>query len=266
MDDDQFRKILDHLDYSWEGYRKVRKGVKKRIYRHMQRLGCQNITDYLNVLDHRENCRQECVLLMTVSISRFFRDRRLWEILEHQWMPDIISKDPLKIKVWSAGCACGEEVYSFKFVWENLKKRFVSLPKLEVVATDRHPVYLERARRGIYNLSSLKEIALDSRAVFFESRKSTTQFVIKSELKSNIHWEIHHLLTDPPISDNNIIYLRNNLLTYYRQEIQKSALTSIVKGLTPGGLLIIGCHETLPFKTAELQPVPTFSYVFQKEE
>lgn len=266
MDDNQFRKVLDHLNYSWEGYRKVSKGVKKRIYRHMQRLGCRNIIDYLNILDHQEDCRQECELLMTVSISRFFRDRRLWEMLEHRWMPDIILKNPLKIKVWSAGCACGEEVYSFMIVWEQLKKRFASLPQLAVVATDRHPGYLERARKGIYNLSSLKEIALDSRANFFESRKGAKQFVIKSEMKSNIHWKLHHLLTDPPTSDNNVIFLRNNVLTYCRKEVQKSALSGIVKGLTPSGLLIIGCHEILPFKTPELKPIQPFSYVFQKEE
>ena len=107
MDDDQFRKLLEYLDYSWSGYRKVRKGVKKRICRHMQQLGCRNTPDYLHVLDQQENRRQECELLMTVSISRFFRDRRLWQMLEHQWLPAMIAKNPSKMKVWSAGCAAG---------------------------------------------------------------------------------------------------------------------------------------------------------------
>ena len=51
MDDDQFRILLEYLQYSWTGYRKVRKGVKKRIQRHMQQLGCRNVMDYLKILD-----------------------------------------------------------------------------------------------------------------------------------------------------------------------------------------------------------------------
>ncbi len=116
MDDDQFRKLLEYLDYSWRGYRKVRKGVKKRIRRHMQQLYCRDISAYLKVLERQPVRRQECELLMTVSISRFFRDRRLWEMLENRWLPDIIAKNLKALKVWSAGCGCGQEPYSFKIV------------------------------------------------------------------------------------------------------------------------------------------------------
>ena len=84
MDDAQFRKLLEFLRYSRAGYRRVRKGVKKRIQRHMQRLGCRDITAYLSLLENQADCRYECELLMTVSISRFFRDRRLWQMLENQ--------------------------------------------------------------------------------------------------------------------------------------------------------------------------------------
>ncbi len=68
MDDAQFRKLLEFLGYSWAGYRRVRKGVKKRIHRHMQRLGCRDINAYLNLLENQADFRYECELLMTVSI------------------------------------------------------------------------------------------------------------------------------------------------------------------------------------------------------
>ena len=265
MDDIQFRRILDHLSYSWAGYRKVRKGVKKRIYRHMQRLDCRNVADYLDILDRREDRRQECELLMTVSISRFFRDRRLWEILENQWLPDIISKYPAKIRVWSAGCACGEEAYSFKIIWEQLRNRIDSIPQLQMMATDRHPGYLEKARKGVYSVSSLREVAPEERAIYFKSAKGTKQMAIKSDLKNNICWRIHHLLTAPPGSDYNVIFLRNNILTYYRQKIQKRSLNQILNCLSPGGFLIIGLHESLPFNTPALISMPPFSFAFKKE-
>ncbi len=84
MDDDQFRQLLDDFNFSWAGYRKVRKGVKKRISRHMQELNCPNIKVYLDLLNQNDAVRQESERRMTVSISRFFRDRKLWQDLEEE--------------------------------------------------------------------------------------------------------------------------------------------------------------------------------------
>jgi chemotaxis protein methyltransferase CheR len=201
---------------------------------------------------------------MTVSISRFFRDRRLWEMLENRWLPDIIAKNPKKLVVWSAGCGCGQEPYSFKIVWERLKKEFDSLPPIEIMATDRQPSYLEHARSGIYNFTSLKEVTNEDRAAFFKSRKGAKKFAIRADLKSDVHWEIHHLLTDPPGKDYNIIFLRNNVLTYCRQEARKKAVISVLNCLATGGLFIIGCHETLPFNTDRLISIDCFPYVFRR--
>jgi len=264
MEDDQFRILLEYLQYSWAGYRRVRKGVKRRIQRHMQQLGCRSMMDYLKILDIEPGTRNECELLMAVSISRFFRDRLLWEMLKSRWLPDMVANGLPALKVWSAGCACGEEVYSFKIIWEHLGQQFEHLPSLDLLATDRHPHYIERARSGIYNRSSLKEVAPDWREIYFKSRKGSRQFVIKDHLKSRIRWEIHHLSTDPPGGDFNIICMRNNILTYYRKEAQKKALSAILDSLSPGGLLIIGCHERLPQQPKSLKPMAELSYVFTK--
>ena len=264
MDDDQFGILLEYLNYSWSGYRKVRKGVKKRIQRHMQQLNCRSVTDYLIILDDEPDRRHECELLMSVSISRFFRDRRLWDMIEGRWLPDMIAKGPLELKVWSAGCACGEEVYSFKIIWDRLGQRREHLPVLELLATDRHPDYLERARSGVYNRSSLKEVPAAWHDVYFDVRRGGRQYLIKDHLKSGIRWQLHHLSTDPPAGDFNIICLRNNILTYCRQAAQKKALTGILDSLSPGGLFIIGCHERLPFEISFLRPMPELSYVFEK--
>jgi len=264
MDDAQFRKLLEFLGYSWTGYRRVRKGVKKRIHRHMQRLDCRDITAYLKLLDNQVDCRDECELLLTVSISRFFRDRHLWQMLENRYLPDIIARNRLQIDLWSAGCACGEEVYSFKIIWERLKTRFESLPSLGILATDRHPDYIKRARSGIYNRSSLREVAADVRTDCFESCKGSKQFTIKKELKREIHWELGNLLTELPGTVFHIIFLRNNILTYCRQADHIRALESILNCLAPGGLFITGCHETLQFGSGVLIPMAECRYVYQK--
>ncbi len=264
MDDDQFRILLAYLNYSWSGYRKVRKGVKKRIQRHMQQLNCRSATDYLKILDDQPDRRHECELLMSVSISRFFRDRRLWEMIESRWLPGMITRGAPELKIWSAGCACGEEVYSFKIIWDRLAQQFEHLPALALLATDRHPDYLERARSGVYNRSSLKELPLAWHDRYFDSRRGQRQFVIKDYLKGGIRWQIHHLSGTPPGRDFNIICLRNNILTYCRQGDQIKALAGILDSLSPGGLLIIGCHERLPCETPSLRPMDELSCVFEK--
>lgn len=89
MDDAAFRQLLDYLNLSWEGYRKVRKGVKKRIRRHMRTLGCGTLPAYFRILDREPALRQDCDRLMTVSISRFFRDRELWRALRERLLPNL---------------------------------------------------------------------------------------------------------------------------------------------------------------------------------
>jgi chemotaxis protein methyltransferase CheR len=82
MDDASFHQILDHFNLSWKGYRKVRKGVKKRLSQHMQELGCVSVGEYMAAVSRAPEIENECRMHLTVSISRFFRDSRLWESLE----------------------------------------------------------------------------------------------------------------------------------------------------------------------------------------
>lgn len=265
MDDIQFRLLLDFLGYSWPGYRRVKKGVKKRIHKHMQQLGCRDAAAYIGILAQDADRRQECELLMTVSISRFFRDPPLWKMLENQWLPAMITVNPLSMRVWSAGCACGEEVYSFKILWERMRNRFELLPELEVLATDRHPHYIERAQAGMYSRSSLREAAAETAADFFERRKGSRQLMVINDLKCSIRWETRNLLDGPPEWLFKIIFLRNNILTYCRQKDQIQVLHDIIGHLQPEGLLIIGRKETLPLGFETFIQRTELPYVYRRK-
>jgi chemotaxis protein methyltransferase CheR len=87
MDDTSFIRLLEYFNLSWSGYRKVRKGVKKRIARHMQALNLSSMDDYLKLIDKDEDVRKKCFWHLTVSISRFYRDRHLWERLGREILP-----------------------------------------------------------------------------------------------------------------------------------------------------------------------------------
>lgn len=264
MDDQQFRQLLNRFGFSWKGYRKVRKGVKKRINRHMKELGCRDMAAYLAELEKEDESRRHCELLLTVSISRFFRDRKFWITLEKKLLPDLIRKKRKSIKVWTAGCASGEEVYSFRIVWDRLQKSIAQVPELEIVATDINPVYIDRARAGIYSPSSLKEVKEEFQTIYFRRKGVKKLYKVKASLGRDIRWKIHHLLSDPPALDFDIIFLRNNVLTYYEDRLKEEAFKKVLKSLAPDGLLIIGSHEELPFETEVLIGVAPHSFVFRK--
>jgi len=246
MKDDQFRRLLDYFQYSWSGYRKVRKGVKKRISRHMQEVKCPNIEAYLDLIRQNDQERRECERRMTVSISRFFRDRKLWLDLEKEILPQLLTHEKETLKVWSAGCARGEEVYSFMIVWDRLKTNLKQLPKLEFIASDMHPEYIEKAQHGIFMKSSLKEVTDEIRDAYFEKKRGGNRYDVRLLVKDNIAWQVRNIFSDPPDTGFHIIFLRNNFLTYYRYRLMKRPLSKILKSLNPGGWLIVGSHEKLP--------------------
>ena len=263
MDDHQFARLLEFLNYSWDGYRKVRKGVKKRVARHMQELGCRNIDRYLANLETDPGVRAECKRRMTVSISRFFRDRRLWEILEKRVLPGLAVQGRDSVRVWFAGCAGGEEVYSFRILWEAFAAGFKAPPELLVIATDVTPDYLERAEKGIYPMAALKEVDAATLAHWFEHVKKE-QYMVKPFLKQGIDWRVHDLLADdPPAEELDIIFLRNNLLTYYAAELARKPLERVIDALRTSGFLVIGAKEEMP-AAGQRRLMRYDRYVFQK--
>lgn len=265
MDDQQFQQLLQYLGLSWKGYRKVRKGVKKRIRRHMQGMGCQDMSSYLVEMDKSDDIKRQCEQMMTVSISRFFRDRRLWEVLEQETLPQLIKAHQEKLAVWSAGCACGEEVYSLKILWDQLMTSFALLPKLEIIATDMNPACLERAVKAIYSSSSLKELPLQFRSLYFNELSGMKRYAVRTSLKREILWQEHNLGSDPPAQQFHLIFLRNNLLTYYQDEFKKIAFEKVLNCLSDYGILIIGSREDLPVERPDLTPLNSLPYVFKKQ-
>lgn len=127
-----------------------------------------------------------------------------------------------------------------------------------------HPGYIQKAQTGVFNKSSLKEIPERMRDDYFDREKGSNRYDLKPIFKENIVWRIQNLISDPPGTGYHIIFLRNNLLTYYRSHAIREPLTQILKSLSPGGWLIIGSHEKLPDETPGFTRNPSTPWAYRK--
>ena len=246
MDDRQFARLLDFMGYSWRGYRRVRQGAKKRVARHMAELGCRSMGAYLELLNTRSEVLAEGERRLSVTISRFFRDLEMWRVLGERVLPELAAQGLGRIRAWFAGCACGEEVYSFRILLRELNSVGKIPPEAEIIATDIHPVCLERARRGVYPFGALRDVSRQRLKHLF-TPVGEDEYMVLPELREGILWQRHNILADdpPPAEDANLVFLRNSLLTYCRGEVAVPALQRIVRAIAPGGFLVIGSEETL---------------------
>jgi chemotaxis protein methyltransferase CheR len=265
MDDHQFRKLLDRFGYSWAGYRKVRKGVKKRIARHMQDLECPTMDGYLELLASDDNALEQCRLRMTVSISRFFRDRQLWQGLQDRILPELLGAPRDFLRVWSAGCACGEEAYTFAILWDHLRRSGARPPRLELLASDVNPQYIAKAKVGVYPPSSLKEVPEALRRTYFDRCKYKPLFEIKAFLKEAVAWLEGDLFNGPPASGFHLILIRNNLLTYYQSRLVEHVFGKITAGLAGDGWLIVGAGEKPPEQSHGLIRDGTIPWAYRNQ-
>lgn len=267
MDDQQFRHIIETFGLSWQGYRKVRKGVKKRIARHMQELDCRSVTHYLSVLESNPRLKVQSQRLLTVSISRFLRDRELWRTLETILFPEICHARKNSVRIWSSGCARGEEPYSIAITWDSFTRAKGLQRQRDLWATDANPEWLSKAKAGIYARSSLKEVEPNVLETYFQPTQDPTAFAVSDSIKKDIIWKVHDLVADdPPARDFSVIFLRNSLLTYYNEQIRRPVLETMLQSLGDPGFLIIGSHETIPAELTALEPCAFHRLILRKKD
>lgn len=221
----------------------------KRVSKHMELLGCRSIKEYLEILDQNPPEQQVLLALLRITISRFYRDRKFWSYLTEFVLPRLIEQDDA-LKVWSAGCCCGEEVYSLNILHQL---HWADSSSIEILATDANEMCLERAQAGIYNKSSLHELGATMLSTCFDRSVNPNEFIIKQKFKNSITWKHHDFFSALPDRGFHIVFLRNSLLTYHSPDVQAVVLKRILQSMVPRGILVIGCHEKLPTKELNLK-------------
>lgn len=210
------------------GFRRNLEQVRKRVARRMQEVGARTSAEYVARLAADRAERQVFDGLCRVTISRFFRDRAVFDALRP--LVAELAQSSARVRIWSAGCASGEEPYSLAALMES------GVPGVEheILATDAGAALIQRARRGVYRRSTLRELPPEWVERGFDVLRRRVQFAVQ---------DLRREWPDGPFS---VIACRNVAFTYFDAATQQRALGEILRRLQPGGYLVIGLEESLP--------------------
>ena len=218
---------LPRLGLHWPGFRKVRRQVCRRIAARLGELRLADAAAYRSHLQSHAGEWQALAALCTVSISRFYRDREVFDCLGTAVLPALAAaareRGAQRLECWSAGCASGEEPYTLAIQW-HMSAHIPELA-LRVLGTDIDAALLERARVACYRSSSLEALPAAWREQAFERRGKL------------------HCLRES-----------------FRREVE---LERIASRLRYGGALVVGIHERLPQPAAGFEPWPGCRAVFR---
>ena len=243
---------LPALSKRWAGFRKVRGQVCKRIARRMQALELHSLDAYRDYLDAHPDEWGRLDAMCRITISRFYRDRGVFDALRAPLLPDLSRRlhalGESVLRAWSAGCASGEEVYTLRILWAHDVGGHVPDVTLHVTATDAQAHMLDRAQCGCYARGTLKELPDDWIDAAFEMRDNGAEepYCIRPAYRRHIDWRQQDIRAAMPDGPFHLILCRNLAFTYFDADLQCACLKRMLDRLAPGGLLILGKHETLP--------------------
>ncbi|OGR11313.1 MAG: chemotaxis protein CheR [Desulfobacula sp. GWF2_41_7] len=222
--------------------------VKRRILRRLAFSGFENIS----AMQHRvlnDNHFLELLLQdFSINVTQMFRDASFYKALRKSVLP-VLKEKPF-IKIWHAGCSTGEEVYSMAIL---LKEKDL-YENSRIYATDSNIDVIHKAKKGIYSLDRIKEYTAGyqraggkgSFADYYTA--SYDMAIMNNNLKKNIIFSDHNLVTDFSFGEMDLIMCRN-VMIYFSMELQNKVISLFLTSLKKGGFLCLGAKETIAFSS-----------------
>ncbi|WAK01292.1 CheR family methyltransferase [Methylobacter sp. YRD-M1] len=239
---------LPRMELRWPGFRRVRRQVIKRIARRIEDLQLTDLDSYRRYLETHEQEWARLDDFCRITISRFYRDRRVFDSLAQEGLPELIrlcrNRNKHRLDTWSAGCGAGEEAYTLALTWVLQIAPQAPAVSFALTGTDADPAQIARARRGCYPSSSLRELPAPWRDLAFTAEPG--QYCIKPEYRRPVSWVVQDLRKALPDGPFDLILCRNLAFTYFSTDLQREILHHLDTRLSAGGLLVVGVHESLP--------------------
>lgn len=225
--------------------------VAGRLSKRLRELELPTFTDYIDYLSTDKTGEEltELINRITTNHSFFFRERDHFDFLSTTVLPELEAEGKqgagFPIRIWSAGCATGEEVYSISML---LRERYgPRLPFIDagLLATDISLAALKEARNGEYGEAKLRELPAAYRNSYFIKKDSET-WAINDDIRSMVMFKRLNLMADayPMKGLFNAVFCRN-VMIYFNQESREKVVNALFRYIKPGGYLFIGHSESL---------------------
>jgi len=236
--------IYKRYGYDFRNYAQAT--VKRRIRNILMQFSYNNVSELIPKLLYDKLFFKSIILNFSVTVSEMFRDPFFYRSLRDNVIPYL--KTYPFVKIWIAGCATGQEVYSLAI----LLKEENFYDRTTIFATDFNDIALKKAEEGIY---SLKEIeSFEKNYILSGGRRKFTDYYITKydsakfddSLKNRITFTNHNLTSDSVFGEMNLILCRN-VLIYFNRELQNKVLNLYKDSLSKNGFLCLGIKESLTF-------------------
>jgi two-component system CheB/CheR fusion protein len=238
--------------------------LTRRIERRMGLNQFDRLADYLAFLREHPNEVQHLARDLLISVTSFFRDPEAWRALETEVIVPLVraKKPDSPMRVWSIGCATGEEPYSVgMLLLEQLAAAQKNCP-VQIFATDVADDALEVARKGIYPATISADVSPERLARFF-TRVNDSSYQVTKALRDCVTFARQNLLSDPPFSHLDLVVCRN-LLIYLAGAVQQKVLALLHFALAEGGVLFLGSSETAGRSSGLFEPVATKRRIYRR--
>ena len=240
--------------------------VTRRIRHRMAQCELDGARAYLQRLDTDETERNALCRDLMINVTEFFRDPEVFAQLADEVLPDLLrGRDASdELRIWSAGCASGEEAYSLAMLALDAAGRMGFHGNVKVFATDLAGDVLAEASRGSYGNAAVAAVPEGLLRRYF-LRESEEGVRVDSNLRRHVVFARHNLLSDPPFTRIDLAVCRN-LLIYLKPVAQIKALSQLHFALKPHGVLLLGASETVgAFESQAFSPMDRSHKLFRKQ-
>lgn len=237
--------------------------LSRRIHRRCLISGCNNLEDYIRLLDISPEERAILRHDLLISVTQFFRDTEAWKFLETEVIPRMIeqSKPGEELRFWVTACATGEEAYSLAILLDEAVEVLNKQVRFKIFATDIDKEALEKATQGIYPDTIANDIAPERLQRYFIRKEQSYQ--VARKLREKILFAPHDLTKDAGFTRMNMINCRN-VLIYMQPELQQQVLRNLHFSLLAQGVLFLGEAETLGDLEGEFTTLNKKGKIYQK--
>jgi two-component system CheB/CheR fusion protein len=247
--------------FDFTGYK--RSSIERRVAKRMSEVGVARYEEYT---DYLELHPEEFALLFNailINVTSFFRDAATWEFLAAEILPELIKSRPpdSPLRVWSAGCASGEEAYTLTMVLARALGDEAFQRRVKIYATDLDQEALDTARHGAYLPRQLEDVPREALERFFE--RTDQRYVFRKDLRRCVIFGRNDLVQDAPISRIDLLVCRNTLM-YFTAEAQAQILRRFHFALQDDGAMLLGKSEMLVTHSDLFIPVDLKRRLFRK--